>query len=133
MSRCRSPLRAGATVSTVESVLVASRSILADLRPDDMPTLRSLASDPPGFEREGSRVFISDAAAYLRDMRLDARGTAALDAGLALLPGRQPPTYREVLHSGGTAALADLLAAWGRRDSVVVWDSEDQARPLPEC
>ena len=116
----------------MDSVLVAFRRP-PDLRPVDVPTLRPVASDPPGFERDdGSRVYVNDAAAYLRDMRSDADGTTALEAGLSLLPGDEPAIYREVLHSRGTAALTDLLAAWGRLGPIVVWDSQDRPRTLPE-
>ena len=108
--------------------MVASRLGLR-LAPEDVPSLLAMASDPPGFQREGSRVYLGDPTAYLRDLRADAAGQAALERGLALLPGDGEPAYRELLYVGGTVALRGLLVAWAAEDAVV-WDSVDRPRRL---
>ncbi len=65
-------------------------------------------------------------------MRAGSDGAAALEAGLRLLPGTEPPTFREVLFAGGTRALRDLLTAWGRDGEAVVWDGDDQSYSLAD-
>jgi hypothetical protein len=68
----------------------------------------------------------------LQDLRLDAAGQGALAAGLALLPGEEPPAFREVLYAGGTSALRELLSVCTVSQDAVVWDSEDRPSRLSE-
>lgn len=111
-------------------MLIAARSGLG--QPADLPPLSATASDPPGFELDGSRVYLSDPKAYLQDLRADAAGRAALTEGLSLLPGDDPPVYRELLYAGGTLALRELLLAWAALQDTVVWDNIDRPHRLPD-
>lgn len=115
----------------MDSVLVASAE-LPELESLDVPVLQRLRSEPPGYECNGSRVYVSNATPYLQEMRSDAAGTAALAAGLALLPGGGSVLFREVLHSGGTEAMRRLLSEVPRPEAAVVWDTSDRPWRLNE-
>lgn len=65
-------------------------------------------------------------------MQGDAEGQAALEDGLALLPGEGSPMYREVLYAGGTLALREVLTTWAGCQEAVVWDNKDRPWPLSD-
>lgn len=105
--------------------MVASAE-LPELESLDVAGLQRLRTEPPGYECNGSRVYVNDATPYLQDMRSNAAGTTALAEGLALLPGDDLPLFREVMHAGGAAAMRRLLSEMPRPEAAVVWDSDDR-------
>ena len=107
----------------MDSVLVASTQPLPLPGGGATTPLRPLIGvDRPGFEQDGSRVYVVDDqfVTWRDEMQLDAGGRAALAAGLELLRDTTPEHSCEVMFSGSLAALHSLLSTWLFKALVVV-------------